>query len=115
MNAHPPTVQLLVFVLGCWALAGRADETKKPEETQLRGAIAKSLVFLDQEADKWMNERDCNSCHTMPELLWSHREARRRGFAVDQAKFDEFAEWTFSRATRSKAGVLTNLEPRMEA
>ena len=102
MNAHPPTIRLFLLALGLCAISARGDEAKKPDEAQLRSTIAKSLVFLDAQADTWMNDRTCNACHTMPELVWSHREAKRRGFAVDQEKFDEFVDWSISRAKKAK-------------
>ncbi|MEP6668068.1 MAG: prenyltransferase/squalene oxidase repeat-containing protein [Chthoniobacter sp.] len=103
MNAHPPVVRLLTFLLAIGALAARGDELVKPHEAQLRASVTKSLAFLDKETDAWMNERDCNACHHMPGLIWSHREAQRRGFAIDQAKFDEFLDWSVSRAKKGKS------------
>ena len=81
MNAHPPVVRLLTLLLALGALTARGEDTPKPDDAQLRASVAKSLVFLDKEADTWMNERDCNACHHMPGLIWSHREAQRRGVA----------------------------------
>lgn len=75
---------------------------KPPAEAELRAVISKGLAFLAREGDEWMEAKNCLSCHHMPELLWSHREARQRGFAVDPAKFDEWLEWSLERATDKK-------------
>lgn len=103
MNALPPAARLLPFLLALCALSARAGEVAKPDDAQLRTTITKSLTFLDRETDTWMNERNCNACHHMPGLVWSHREAQRRGFAVDQEKFGEYLDWSISLAKKSKS------------
>ncbi len=40
----------------------------------------------------------------MPVLLWSHSEAKRRGFVIDQARFYEFIAWAGEHATNTKPG-----------
>jgi hypothetical protein len=76
-----------------------------PDETTLRSTITRSLGFLAKEGDQWMADKNCNACHHMPELLWSHREAARRGFDIDQKKFDEWLAWSVERATDKKPGL----------
>lgn len=103
MKAHLPAVYLLTGLLTLCAPFAYADETAKPDEAQLRAATVKSLTFLDKEADTWMNEKTCNGCHHMPALLWSHREAQRRGFVIDQKMFDEFTDWSHSNTKDAKS------------
>jgi Prenyltransferase and squalene oxidase repeat len=105
MNIPPITWRLLLIWLGLSVLAARADHPVRPDEAKLRAAIAKSLNFLDNEADTWMDERNCNACHHMPELLWSHREAKRRGLPIDQKKFDELVAWSYAPGKNTKAGL----------
>lgn len=76
-----------------------------PSEAELRAGISKSLGFLAREGEEWMAAKNCNGCHHLPEMLWSHREARRRGFAVDAKKYDEWLEWAVERATDKKPGL----------
>lgn len=102
MNAHPPMWRLFVLLLGISLAAARADDVVRPDDARLRTAITKGLDFLVKEGDAWLNERNCNACHHLPELLWSHREAKRRGIPIDQAKFDEFSEWAFERTKNPK-------------
>lgn len=78
---------------------------ESPTEAKLRATISKGLGCLAREGEAWMAAKSCNSCHHMPELLWSHREAKRRGFAVDPKQFDEWFEWAFERATDKKPGI----------
>lgn len=97
MNAHPPAV-LLTFLLAFASSTAFGEAFTKPDEAQLRASVIKSLAYLDKEADTWMNEKTCNGCHHMPELLWSHREAKRRGFAIDPKMYDEFVDWSYSHS-----------------
>ena len=103
MNAHPPAVLFSVLLTLAVAMAHGEDVTK-PDAAQLRAGVVKSLAFLDKEADTWMNEKSCNGCHHMPELLWSHREARRRGFAIDSKMYDEFTDWSYSHSKDTGPG-----------
>jgi hypothetical protein len=96
--------RLLALLLGACGLCVHAEETTKPDEAKLRAAIVQGLDFLAREGDTWMNEKDCNACHHMPVLLWSQREAKRRGFAIDQARLDEFIAWADERATKTQPG-----------
>lgn len=85
--------------------AKTAAPVPPPSEAELRAGIKKSLGFLAREGEEWMTAKNCNGCHHLPELLWSHREARRRGFAVDAKKYDEWLEWAVERATDKRPGL----------
>lgn len=82
-----------------------AEPVKPPSETELRAGITKSLGFIEREGEEWMAAKNCNGCHHMPEMLWSHREARRRGFAVDAKKYEEWLAWAVERATDKRPGL----------
>lgn len=92
---------LLLLVWGELAL-GRAAE---PVNAKLRNTIMNSLGFLAREGDVWMADKNCNGCHHMPVLIWGQREAKARGFPVDQKKFDEWLSWSDARATDKKPGL----------
>ena len=79
--------------------------TKPPSESELRATITKGLGFLAKEGEAWMTTKDCNGCHHMPEMLWSHREAKLRGFDVDQEKFDEWLGWADEHSKDKKPGL----------
>jgi len=113
MNAFSPKLRLLICVLGATAVFARADEPAKPDQEGLRAAVTRGLAFLDKEADTWMNERTCNGCHHMPELLWSHREAQRRGFPIDQKTFGDFVDWSSSRGKSGPTEMLAFLKLAM--
>lgn len=83
-------------ILYGWAPA-RADEKPKTPDakaagvTEMRQAVTRSLSFLEKEGLAWWAQRKCNGCHHGNFLLWSHHEALRSGFAVEQVKLDA---WT---------------------
>ena len=97
---------MLALMLGIAVASAHAgDKPKPPTEAELRAVITKSLGFLAKGGDEWMAEKNCNGCHHMPELLWSQREAKLRGFPVDPKKFDEWLAWSVERATDKKPGL----------
>jgi hypothetical protein len=110
MNANPRLSQIFSLLLGVCAVAAHAEDkpkppaTKPPSEAELRAVITKGLGFLAKEGDEWMGAKDCNGCHHMPELLWSHREAKARGFAIDEKLFEEFVTWSDAHATNISPG-----------
>ncbi len=111
MKAYRNTLRLFTLLAVAAFSVCRAGEkakappVKPPTDAELRTVISKGLGFLAKEGDEWMAAKNCNSCHHLPELLWSHREAKRRGFAVDSKKFDEWLAWSIERATDKKPGV----------
>jgi hypothetical protein len=106
MNMFRFVRHALFLVLGTLvATTALAEGEGRPDEARLRAALTKGLDFLGKEGDRWMNEKTCNACHHMPLLLWSHREARRRGFAIDDKVFKEFVDWSNERSKNTSAGA----------
>jgi hypothetical protein len=93
-----------VASLLCLLLAGVGSgigTIRAAELPDARTAITRGLAFLAKEGDAWMQQKECIACHHLPSLLWSHAEAKRRGFAIDQAKMDEWIEWSKDRSLDS--------------
>ena len=82
----------------------RAGDAPAPTEAELRATITKSLGYLSKGNDTWMEEKNCNGCHHLPQVLWNHREARMRGFAIDEKKFEEWLKWSGEKGKDIKAG-----------
>lgn len=91
---------MLIALALCLAQAGDA--------APLRRAVESSLPFLEKGGVAWMTQRKCSSCHHVPFLVWTHREALARGFAVDAPKLDAWTRWTleYSRSAKKKDGTL---------
>jgi hypothetical protein len=74
------------------ATAVRADDSV-PVATPVRAAVEKALPFLEKEGVKWHTDNNCLSCHHIPFMTWTHLEAGKRGFLVDQTKLKEWVGW----------------------
>jgi hypothetical protein len=76
------------------------------ETPDVRRAIERGLPFLEKGGVDWMRDRKCASCHHVTFMIWSHREALDRGFAVDPKKLDAWTRWTLdvSLASKTKEG-----------
>ena len=111
MSLHLHLLRIAVLLAGIGILAARAEDkpkqpaTKPPSEAELRAVITKGLGFLAKDGEAWMEQKDCNSCHHLPGMLWSHREAKLRGFEIDQQKFDEWLAWADKRAKEKGPGL----------
>ena len=45
----------------------------------------------------WKETKGCTSCHHVPMMIWTHHEARRHGFTVDQEAVDEAESWALGQ------------------
>jgi hypothetical protein len=64
--------------------------------------VQRSLPYLEKEGQAWIKERNCNSCHVVSFMLWSHQEAMTVGVKVDATKFAEFADWSLNYALSAR-------------
>ena len=100
---------LLLLMAAC--SLSRAEDAAKippvppPSETELRTVITKGLGFLATAGDQWMADKNCISCHHLAGLVWSHREAKARGFAVEEKKFTGWIAGCDERVKVKKPGI----------
>ncbi|MEX0714517.1 MAG: hypothetical protein WD278_19430 [Pirellulales bacterium] len=75
----------LVAALSLLASSGTAlaDEPAS-QPADVSAAVDRGLAFLVKDALAWKNEHNCVSCHHAGLVVWSMREAKQRGFAVDE-------------------------------
>jgi hypothetical protein len=85
-------------------------------DSDTRSVIARSLPFLQKKGEAWIAERGCVSCHQTAFLVWTHNEARRRGFVVNADKLDAWNAWAVlnvlmaeQNGTRTGAETLTQI------
>ena len=104
------------FLSGCLALfaacaLASADEPSNVQSPrQIREAVERSLPFLAEGGQAWregragggQNSRICVTCHQIPFTIWSHNEARARGFKIDQKKLDDLTAWTLDWCAEQK-------------
>src|SRR5690349_19806224 len=94
------------FVIFVAAFAANvvASETDahEPNSRNVRAAVERSMPFIERVGTAWMQERNCNSCHAVTFLVWSHNEALAHGLKVDQKKLAEWVNWSLADSLAEK-------------
>ena len=67
-----------------------------PTTQNVRGAVERSLPYIEKVGTAWMREQKCNSCHNVTFLVWTHNEAASRGFDVDRTKLAQWTKWSLA-------------------
>lgn len=81
-------------LLGVMLLTAAGVGQSAPAPDAVRQAVGRSLPFVEKAGVAWINERKCNSCHTVSFLVWAHQEARAAGVQVDAKKLDAWTSWS---------------------
>src|SRR6185295_14906433 len=104
----------LVFVAAITANAV-ASERDIPEANSqnVRAAVERSLPVIERGGTAWMQQRDCNSCHAVTFLVWSHNAALAHGLKVDRKKLAEWVNWSLADSLAEKRWF--KLRPRAMA
>jgi hypothetical protein len=89
-----------VFVVS--AVASAQDVRPKPAD--IDATIDRGLGFLVKDALAWKNKHNCASCHHAGLVIWSMREAKQFGHAVDEPVLAELTKWV-AESGGGKAGV----------
>lgn len=75
-----------------------------PQSSNVDSTIARGLAFLAKDALAWKTEHHCASCHHAALVVWSMREAKQRGIAVDEQVLNEMTQW-IANSGDGKTGV----------
>ena len=62
--------------------------------SRIRTAVERSLPPIIAGGVSWMEKMKCVSCHRTAVMSWTLTEANRQGFTVDNAKLDEWTDWS---------------------
>lgn len=73
--------------------AGAAELADPAVENRARDVVAKSLPYLQQAGQKWIDQKKCVSCHQVSSMVWSLNAASRSGFDIDQSRLSDWNEW----------------------
>ncbi|MCE9529421.1 MAG: hypothetical protein K8R36_25510 [Planctomycetales bacterium] len=65
-------------------LAGLLSDAPAPEPADVRKVIERSIPFLEKEGVAWLEIKKCATCHHVPMMIWTHHDARQRGFKVNE-------------------------------
>ena len=107
---------LLFFSLAFLAtvLASEVPAGPSPPTSQdVRGAVERSLPYVEKVGTDWMRERKCNSCHNVTFLVWTHNEAAAREFDIDRTKLAEWTKWSLADSLSDRFWFM--LRPRAMA
>lgn len=74
------------------------------QQFDTRATIDRGLAFLVKDALAWKTEHNCVSCHHAGLVIWSMRDAKQRGFAVDEPVLAELTKWV-AESGDGKTGV----------
>lgn len=83
------TVAIVVAILS--GAASAQELRHKPADVDT--TINRGLAFLVKDALAWKSEHNCVSCHHAALVVWSMREAKQRGHAVDEPVLAELTKW----------------------
>ncbi len=50
-----------------------------------RKLVERSLPFLEKEGVAWLEKNKCATCHHIPMMVWTHHEAKKHGFRVNES------------------------------
>lgn len=80
---------ILVSILPAMASAQDA----RPKRADVDAAIGRGLGFLVKDARAWKEDHNCASCHHASLVIYSMRDAKQFGHAVDEPVLAELAKW----------------------
>jgi Squalene-hopene cyclase N-terminal domain len=81
------TIVVIIVTGTAWAQEPRT----KPAD--VNATIDRGLAFLAKDALAWKKEHNCASCHHASLVVWTTREAKLRGHAVDEPVLAELTKW----------------------
>ncbi|MCC9602137.1 terpene cyclase/mutase family protein [Stieleria sp. JC731] len=57
-------------------------------------SIQLGLRYLKQSGERWIENRECVSCHQVPSMIWAHTAAFSSGFEVSREDLAKWVEWS---------------------
>jgi hypothetical protein len=94
---------ILAVVVAVLPAAASAQEVR-PKPARVDAAIGRGLGFLARDALAWKDKHNCVSCHHAALVIWSMREAKQFGHAVDEPVLAELTKWV-AESGDGKTGV----------
>jgi len=112
-TAHVPTrvveATLFVFLVSIVALMPIAETLASPPAEpprDVQAGILQGMSYLELKGLAWRREQKCSSCYHVPMMIWTQKEARRRGLNVNEAALQEAT--VFMLAGDDRANILSN-------
>lgn len=104
---------VLAMIAGSFQLHGiAADPTppQAPASSVPKAIAARSLSFLQEKGQAWIDDRSCVSCHQVPSMLWSLHRAAQSGLLVDVKHLDETSKWSVDWKNWNQSGAKDGLQ-----
>ena len=99
-------MRYLLAVLSLFATSGIPFASRAAAQPlAVHATIDRGLAFLVKDALAWKDEHKCVSCHHAGLVVWSMREAKARGHAVDEPVLAELTKWIAEASGDGKTGV----------
>jgi len=83
----------IALAAGCCRSAFASDS---PATTEPAPTLPRALNYLVEKGADWMDDHNCASCHHVPMMIWSLREAKAGGVSIDETALAKAIEWTLS-------------------
>jgi hypothetical protein len=88
------TLALLVIAsLGAGPMHAEPEKAAPPA----RKAVERALGFLEKDAVKWREDKQCSTCHHGTMTVWALSEAKSHGYPVAAETIADMAKWTKDR------------------
>jgi hypothetical protein len=97
-------MRLIVAIILPALLAAASAQQSRPKPADADTTIDRGLGFLVKDALAWKEKHNCVSCHHAGLVIWSMREARQFGHAVDEPVLAELTKWV-AESGDGKTGV----------
>jgi hypothetical protein len=99
-------MRYLVAALGFYVISALGlAEGAAPQTSDVDAAIGRGLTFLAKDALAWRDEHKCVSCHHASLVVWSMREAKASGYAVDEPFLTDLTKWVAETSGDGKTGI----------
>jgi hypothetical protein len=85
-------MRLIVALVLSLPPAVASAQDARPKRADIDAAISRGLGFLAKDATAWKKAHHCASCHHAALVIWSMRESRQLGHAVDEPVLAELTK-----------------------
>ena len=92
---------LVIFTASRVAIA----QQSAVQPSDVNSAVSRGAAFLAKDALAWRDEHKCVSCHHAGLVIWSMREAKASGSAVDEPVLADLTQWVAEASGDGKTGV----------
>jgi len=80
---------VVVIILSSTQFARAQQE----EPRSLKQSIESAIPYIQQNAQVWIDQKKCVSCHQIPFGLWSTQVAKNAGHKIDEELFQKQSKW----------------------